>query len=392
MKRYWFMALLAAAIVFPLGAFYVRSGGEVRQFRLETAEGSAAEAGKIRIGLSMAPANGGGTQQYEVTTKGSSLESKASLLSELTGQNGELPPERLIRDYRSFMRGKRQITSIYEDQDRLVWVYPRGDFEAGEYRNWRFEVSVLDKKSGKTTSYETPIPDSGSFRYMYLLDVQWSEGTIKAAIRKQGGDGEEIHLYTLGAEHKEDPKDQVLFTSQDGYQGMFAGTGNVKEPNPYLVFYTPKPGEAVLHVFDLSSGKEVGVNFPELQAMMKDGDKYRNTEVAVSGETLMAAGVGADGTRLVTYSMKESKTTGVYDLPADNSARRNPDMLMFSGNRLYVMSMSEMTPDGHHKLPALTVYSTDDGKAVYKGEVRPTGGSDFHGDEQLMVWFNAEAD
>ena len=98
-----------------------------------------------------------------------------------------------------------QIT-YYEDENVLVYANFKGDLEPSPNRDVDFDIEVLDKKTGETTSFKSDVPFLEKYHWLNIDDVQVVHDELKLVVQGHGmKDGtDDIRVYTF------DMKEQLL--------------------------------------------------------------------------------------------------------------------------------------------------------------------------------------
>ncbi|MBR8643975.1 hypothetical protein KEH51_02170 [[Brevibacterium] frigoritolerans] len=123
MKRYLCSIIIGMVVILSIGTYYVKvasSASSLPKYTFKTLEGSDKELDPVIINATLQK----GSNFYEpltIESNTTTYASERSYLENLTGrQNQQI--ETLVKEHRSFMRGKDSISSIYEDDDFLAYA------------------------------------------------------------------------------------------------------------------------------------------------------------------------------------------------------------------------------------------------------------------------------
>lgn len=218
MKKYGKLLLIVAAIIFGIGTFYMQSAlsaGKYPDFKLVQQSGDEAEVepvvieGVYSLGL-INPIN----ERLKVTAEGSHYFSEASYGKKINGDYQPFLIKQLQQEHRHFMRGKtHEPSAFFEDENTLAYgdvTYEMGTLGTGP-RDFRFDISVLDKKENEANSFNLDVPNSNNLSEIYVVEVQMINGELKViTMNNLAGEknDSELHVYRF------DPIDQKLIDDQ----------------------------------------------------------------------------------------------------------------------------------------------------------------------------------
>ena len=205
MKKYWKLTAIIAVIVLSIGTFYVssaRSAEAYPEFVIETISGDVREIESLVLRGSYTDTALMNTvsTNLKLTADGSTYNSR-SFLDQLIGH-----PPTLIKgfqeEYRTFMRGKSSDVALFFE-NKQVLAYADVDYNTSSLksRDFKFDISVLNKEDGNIDSFTVGVPDSEELEYLYVEGVQLVESELHLithnALRNNDDNYEEKHLYTI---------------------------------------------------------------------------------------------------------------------------------------------------------------------------------------------------
>lgn len=392
MRRYWFSIILFPLIVLCVGTYYIQAESRYPEFVLEKQEGDEKEAAAVQLQGQFR--QGSMRDAVNIGLHGSEYAGEKSFLARIAPYWGREEVKKLAEEYRNFMRGKREHFSFYEDERLLVYANVKEKYSGSGQYSFRFTVSLLDKKTYRSSSYEVNVPNGNLYNRVIVNDVQVVGEQLKVVTQNYNNNGNteivEIHLYTLGLTDAKEPVDQVLFQSR-GNTDMNTNIGmgneeNVIHPNKYIVIhsvqiekvqndrggYTMKETGGQLHVFDIQSGQEVKLESQEISEFLSGGARENRLGISLQGDNLFLAKKTGKGTRVVRYNIPEARLTA-HDVQTDSV-----DNLTLMNGRLYMLTKKYADKE---ELPSLVVADADTGKLLFKGDISLKGTESNRADE-----------
>src|SRR5690625_250149 len=223
MKRYWKLIIVTTFIVAVIGTLLIQTSlatSGYPEFVFEHKSGDQEEVKPLTI-IGEYVADDSTYIFTKISNEGTSYQnSQSSYLNFL--QKDYLQPEmnRLIKDYRGFMRGKHEkpIYLFFEDQNVLAHVDLKNEYVFTSDRQWSysFEVDVLDQKSKSKTKFELAIPEGEKYAYLDIHGVQFINDELKiTTVNELNTNTEqshhaEMHIYTVDLDTKEIVSDEVI--------------------------------------------------------------------------------------------------------------------------------------------------------------------------------------
>src|SRR4051812_32106260 len=168
MKKYRHSILLLFAVFLCIGTFYVKAAVSASpQFILKKQNGNENEAKPVEIhGFYQ---NDRLSENVIISSTGPLYDSEMSLI----GKVGKLfsdtkGNQHLVKEYRSFMRGKTDMNSFFEDGESLVYTNVVYKNTTTGMTAFAFKVSILDKDTKDEKSYQIPIPKGKMHQYVMI--------------------------------------------------------------------------------------------------------------------------------------------------------------------------------------------------------------------------------
>ncbi|WP_409296729.1 hypothetical protein V1498_02435 [Peribacillus sp. SCS-26] len=282
MLRYWKSSLLAAAIILAIGVFYTKSAlssQNLPQYSLVKDSGDSSEVKDLALYAYYQ--EGSVSDNLKIkggkTTYQSDLSFIRQLNSPFNGWNSKL--ETLQGKYRNFMRGKDNIEGLFEDDTLLAYAYTNGQGMGASKHPFTAKISVLNKKTKNSTSFEARLPDSNHYRFVYVEDVQYFGSELKVITKNyrnnyvKGMDSEEVHIYTFDVPNQKLLSDENVFGGKGKkgiHQYFIIGNSNYAAPSDY-VMYRMDPeyrgdqetrGESKIFAYDLRKSQTFEVKLP----------------------------------------------------------------------------------------------------------------------------------
>ena len=206
MKKYWKFTATIAVIVLSIGAFYVNSALSAPQYPEFAIKKQSGDANEMKSLVLDGGYHEGNAMSYtnthlKINSDGSEIRNGLSLVDQVRGQ-----PSPVIKDlqtnYRDFMRGKSQsINSFFENDELLAYADVKYKISASHLRDFKFDISILTKDEGNTTSFNVNVPDASAADYIFVEDVQVIDNELKVisqnTMRKNDKFFTEKHIYTL---------------------------------------------------------------------------------------------------------------------------------------------------------------------------------------------------
>lgn len=385
MRKYWRSIVIIALIVFGVGTYYVNaavSATQNREFVIKKKSGDEKEIQSVVInGLYNAgPVHEG----LQITSDGSRYDSEVSFFDQIKGFQMNKINE-LQKDYRSFMRGKNgNINSFFEDKQFLVYTDVEYKTDALAPRDFKFKISILDKKKGNTTSLNLPVPENSDFRFISIEDVQMRNNQLIIVTQNQGNNSTEIHVYSFDLSTKKFNGDDTIISLSDQSENTHTEVYMLNETNSMqkhknIVFgkmemVTTQQSEQV----DVSHAEENSYEFISYNLDTKEKaniqlpKNFKNSvggreSGTFNGSKVYFAEVNNEGIVITPYSLKDKKVEDEVTLDLSRSTKHGgvPPITTIQKEKIYAatpISSRESKSD-------LVVADLNTGKTLFEGVI-----------------------
>ncbi|MGZ9819843.1 hypothetical protein ACXM0N_28695 [Peribacillus simplex] len=387
MKRYICSIIIGLVVIISIGAYYAKvasSASGLPIYTFKTLEGSSKELDPVII-------NGSHEsdpyfESLTIESNRTTYDSEKSYFESLTGrQDAQL--ERLMKEYRSFMRGKDYIDSFYEDNDFLAYASVNEDFTKSGNMEAEFDIALLEKKGNDETSFSLELPDQVRKMNTNVVDVQLVHSKLQVLTTNDVNSNDdkqtkEVHLYTIDLANKKVISDKTLLseTYNGNYQvevGTPVDVAPTQSNNMILLSvikgvyhedgpYEEKPNESKLLSYNYETEKMEHVKWPKNESLSLD--KIRKG--FVDGKNLYVVDNQSNNYHIKKIDLSSQKVTKSLEL--DLAVHKNEDYFATVKNeRVYFLSGNDRYPeemDYKTKPPRLLIADLKTGKTLYKGE------------------------
>src|SRR5699024_11021826 len=318
MKRYWKLTTLAIFIVAVIGALFIQTSlatSRFPEFVIKHQSGDKAEVKPLKV-MGNYEANEMNYAYTEISDQGTSYRNYDSSYLYFSQENYlQSEMKHLIKNYRSFMRGKQdeQIYSFFEDQNFLSFVGLKSEYVYSHPGRWTFSfvIDVLDKKTTKNTAFELAIPEDEKYNYLNNQGIQVINDELKIITTNESISNNEnysqevIHIYTVDLDEQKIAEDlEISSTTADLEANQWLSIYGVYKgadigPNKYFVFQEEKREEIMLDedyydhqtiarqyiVYDFESGEQESIHLPDEYGMELYPELLNGTTLYFSRET-----------------------------------------------------------------------------------------------------------
>ncbi|MGE1101349.1 hypothetical protein [Peribacillus simplex] len=378
MKRYLCSIIIGMVVILSIGTYYVKvasSASSLPKYTFKTLEGSDKELDPVIINASLQ--NGSFYEPLTFESNTTTYASEKSYLENLTGRQGH-EIERLVKEHRSFMRGKDSISSLYEDDDFLAyaWVNSDGKMEA------EFDIGLLEKKDEEETSFQIELPNQGRIMNADVRDVQLVHSKLQVLTMNDVNvnnekQTKEVHLYTIDVANKKVLSDKTLvsesFTYPDQVDFEMPIDLTPSQPNNMVFISLIKGVNHEDGPFEgkLKESKLLSYNY-ETEKLETVKKELLSLDMARSGyadgKNLYAVEMKSGKYRIKTFDLSSQTLTN--DTELDIAAnKKEQDFAAIKNGRVYFLLGNEVDQDVLTNKPAkLLIADIKTGKTLYKGE------------------------
>ncbi|MFJ7310458.1 hypothetical protein [Peribacillus frigoritolerans] len=382
MKRYLCSIIIGMAVILSIGTYYVKvasSASSLPKYTFKTLEGSDKELDPVIINATLQ----NGSTFYEPLTFESNTttyESEKSYLENLTGRQF-YQIKRLVKEHRSFMRGRDSISSLYEDDDFLAYASVNSDITNNGKMEAKFDIGLLEKKDEEETSFQIELPNQERIMNVDVRDVQLVHSKLQVLTMNDVNSNnekqtKEVHLYTIDVANKKVLNDKTLVseTFTDPNQVDFQMPIDLAPSQPNnMVFISLIKGVNHEDGFKekLKESKLLSYNYEteKLETVKKGSlslDMARSGYA--DGKNLYAVEMKSGKYRIKTFDLSSQTLTN--DTELDIAANKEElYTAAFKNGRVYFL-LNGMNQEGllTYKPAKLLIADLKTGKTLYKGE------------------------
>ncbi|MDO7485015.1 hypothetical protein Q5O89_01715 [Peribacillus frigoritolerans] len=381
MKRYLCSIIIGMVVILSIGTYYVKvasSASSLPKYTFKTLEGSDKELDPVIINASLQNSS----NFYEpltIESNTTTYESERSYLENLTGRQGH-EIERLVKEHRSFMRGKDSISSLYEDDDFLAYAWVNSEYTKSGNMEAKFDIGLLEKKDEEETSFQIELPNQGRIMNADVRDVQLVHSKLQVLtmndVNSNSEQTKEVHLYTIDIANKKVLSDKTLVSESFTYpdQVDFEMPIDVAPSMPNnMVFISLIKGvnhEDGSFEEKLKESKLLSYNYEteKLETVKKESLSLDMARSGYSdGKNLYAVEMKSGKYRIKTFDFSSQTLTNDKEL--DIAANKEDQYTAaFKNGRVYFL-LNRMNQEGKTNKPAkLLIADIKTGKTLYKGE------------------------
>ncbi|MES1041150.1 hypothetical protein [Peribacillus simplex] len=378
MKRYLCSIIISLAVLLSIGTYYVKvasSASSLPRYTFKTIEGSDKELDPVIVQATLG--NGNFYEPLTIESNRTTYGSDRPLWSD--GYDHQI--ERLIKEHRSFMRGKDSISSLYEDDDFLAYAWVNSDFTNNGKMEAEFDIGLLEKKDEEETSFQIELPHQERIMNVDVRDVQLVHSKLQVLTMNDVNSNsekqtKEVHLYTIDLANKKVLSDKTLVSETFTYPNQvdFEMPIDVapSQPNSMVLISLIKGVNHEEGPFEekLKESKLISYNYEteKLETVIKGPlslDMARSGYA--DGKNLYAVEMKSGKYRIKTFDL--SSRTLTNDRELDIAANKEEQYTAaFKNGRVYFL-LNEMNQEGKLNKPAkLLIADLKTGKTLYKGE------------------------
>ncbi|WP_075981159.1 hypothetical protein [Bacillus massilinigeriensis] len=387
MKKYINLLLLLAIIVGSIGTFYINSAiaaSKLPKYNFQTLQGDAKEI--ERISLSGFYENGSAHDGFTISEKVTSYMSNSSIADLLEGSN-HIAIQNLQKKYHSFMRGKRNIASLFEDEKTLVYANVKNKTGAPGSNSFVVDIDILNKKKKNRESFKVEVPNQKDFLYLDVKDVQLIDDELRLETLNFSGSKEAVHVYSIDLPSKSVVGDEVIYeksTSNSLTQTNYVRVleTELTKANKYAIYYLIKSKELPqndgmdgvsvveelgneLLIFDVEKNELEKINLPKAM----QGLNINTTNIYYDNENIYTLVNNEKGYHVEVYNYHNQKLVNKYDVPLNMELLETPAISIHS-DRIYIAASYLKDKDRKQSPSNIVVLNLLDGKVIYKGVLK----------------------
>ncbi|MDM5451804.1 hypothetical protein [Peribacillus simplex] len=385
MKRYICSIIIGMVVILSIGTYYVKvasSASGLPKYNFKTLEGSDKELDPVIIhgSLEVNPIY----EPLTIESNQSIYASERSYFENLSGIR-DFQIERLIKEHRSFMRGRDSINSLYEDDDFLAYASVNEDFTKNGKMEAEFDIGLLEKKGEDETSFKIELPDHERIMNVVVRDVQLVHSKLQVLTMNDVNSNDEkqtieVHLYTIDLANKKVLSDKTLLseTFTDPNQVDLEMPTDIvpSQPNNMVLIslikgvnhedgFKEKLKESKLLSYNYDTEKLETVKLPKKESLSPDMARGGYAD----GKKLYIVDTKSDKYHIKTFDLSSQKITNDMELDLTVN-KKEQNFAAFKNGRVYFLSGSGRDQEGvlTSKPAQLLITDYKTGKTLYKGE------------------------
>ncbi|MCM3675355.1 hypothetical protein M3699_16105 [Peribacillus simplex] len=380
MKRYLCSIIIGMVVILSIGTYYVKfsSASSLPEYTFKKLEGSDKELDPVIINASLE--NNAFFESLMIESNGTTYESERSFLENLNGRQDHRI-ERLVKEHRSFMRGKDSISSLYEDDDFLAYAWVNSEITNYGKMEAEFDIGLLEKKDEEETSFQIELPNQERIMNADVRDVQLVHSKLQVLTMNDVNvnnekQTKEVHLYTIDVANKKVLSDKTLVSETFTYPNQV----DIEMPTDVA---PSQPNNMVLISLikgvNHEDGFEEKLKESKLLSYNYETEKLETVKKGSLSLDMERSGY-ADGKNLYVVEMKSGKyriktfdlsgQTLTNDTELDLAVNKEEQYFAaFKNGRVYFLLGNEVHQDSlTYKPVQLLIADLKTGKTLYKGE------------------------
>lgn len=327
MRKYWKLITILLVSVLTVGIFYLNTAfakSPYPDYSITKISGDEKEIESINVlgGYS----NNSLDDEFTLNLGGIEYASEESFLERANGQFYDPQMKQVQKEYWNFTRGKISgPLNYYSDATYLAYSNMSYDWSFEDESNqFTFQISVLNKETKKTTSFDLNLPNGGAYSFVNTERVQMIGDELQVITRNSVDDRDEgeYHLYIFDIATKKLKSGEILLSvpKSNGNQVdvFLLDERTIKRTNEYAVF-------TQITMQDTESIEEIT---EEETVVAEDVDEYQEE----------AASKGVEDITLFVYHFKTGKFETI-DLPED--IQGSGYSFLFDGSHIYSPEQDE---------------------------------------------------
>ncbi|GEM_PF-3154275 len=402
MKRYLWTGFLGVFAMVSIGGYYLfGASGGLPDFKLVKLEGAVSEEEqRMKLHGQYLVSSRTEFKSLFITSQGAEYFLRRFFSSVSTG--GVFASSfdsyddlvELKRQYRSFMRAKRNINGFYKDERWLI----HGDVETHDDSDKRqdpvLQLEALDLETGKTKRLEQRLADQTEDSSMEVKDVQLLEDELHVLMREGRILNEYIFDFPEGvligqrrleypeglhtivrSETRSKPSEWLLFTTSERVAGPLA----VQEPQEldrmrkqialgnHSVMRNPTAKRMQAILYSYRTGQFVALP----KVYLYNTVQQDNAQYSLDEEGVTFASVDDGEITIIRYDLASGKPmTDELRLPAERLGGEVIGQIVIEQQRIYALIYdAERKPE--HKI-ILAMIDAVTGDVLYRGQVLPS--------------------
>ncbi|PJN87636.1 hypothetical protein [Bacillus sp. mrc49] len=381
MKRYLCSIIISLVVLLSIGTYYVASSASgLPTYTFKTIEGSEKVLDPVIVHATLEK----NSYTYLPLTIESNITTYGSNRS-FWSETFDVSIERLIKEHRSFMRGKDFIDSFYEDDDFLAYAAVNSKYTNSGKMEAEFDIGVLEKKDEDQTSFRIDLPHQERLMNTEIKDVQLIHSKLQVVTMNDVDSNDdkqtkEVHLYTIDLAKKKIVNDKTLvsetFTYPNQVDLVMPVDASPSKPRNLMVFSMIKGVNHEEREFEekLKESKLFTYQYDTEKLTTVKGSKKESFNLGVArsgytdGKSLYALDDKSSTYHLKTFDISSEALTNDMELDLAVNKKAQSYVEVKNG-RVYILLGEEVDQDVITYKPAqLLIADLKTGKTLYKGE------------------------
>ncbi|MGE6377907.1 hypothetical protein [Peribacillus muralis] len=381
MKRYLCSSIICLVVLLSIGTYYVKvasSASSLPTYTFKTSEGSVKELDPVIVQATLEHRN-----FYDPLTIESN-QTKYERDRPFWSDRNDVQIERLVKEHRSFMRGKDLIDSFYEDDDFLAYASLNREYTQSGKMKAELDIGVLEKKGKDETSFRIDLPHQERIMNTEVRDVQLINSKLQVftmidVYSNDDKQTKEIHLYTIDLANEKVVSDKTLvsetFTYPNQVEFEMPVNTSPSKPNNMILFsimkgvnheegdYEEKLKESKLLSYQYDTEKLSTIKGAKKESLNLDIARSSYTD----GKNLYAIAFKSGKYQMKTFDISSGALTN--DIQLDLAVgKEEANCVAIKNGRVYFLIGSGMGENLTYKPAHLLIADLKTGKTLYKGE------------------------
>jgi hypothetical protein len=379
--------------IIVIGTFYIQTSmaEENTKFEFEKISGNQNEVNNLSIYATYGIGNQ--LQSLQISSKGTTRFENLSLIQEFT-MNNNGPLHHLVREHKSFMRGKDLLgNNLYEDENILVYASMKRENAFDVINDYpldiNMDIEVLNKISDRTVSTELHIPKKENYGWMDVVDVQVFDDELKVFTRgfgTQGGNDLRVYSFKL---------DGLKLRNNERIASAPIVKNGWSEVRILNQFYSTKPEKYLLIKIDSFKdqqveGEVVTKSAGSDQLIVYDMEKKLNKKVTIpedlsldtitiSNSKIFIVSPSGNGLEVSQYDIeKEEWGQNLHFDFLETQPSEDDSFITLLEGKVYQFASNK---NGHF----IFIGSLTTGETLYEGKIKVLNPSDDQKNSRLMV-------
>ncbi|WP_139992110.1 hypothetical protein [Paenibacillus paridis] len=381
MRRYWFSIALLLLSVSGIGTYYfVGILNHLPKFQIETVQGNAKEGAAVVLSGSY---YGDMRSEFlEVSVKGSKYyKEKGNFRTDILQANSwfyeNLEMQQLLKDHKTFMRGKDNVGGFYRDDEIVIYADLSTTTRNTNAPHAKLQLSFLDEESEKVVRFKSialgysddiyaiedvqrveneahilfrKYSNQKTYELVYVFDLKTGKQLRQVDVSSQANErkGQDVQLTKIQNKSLNNANDTIFFVGS---------TGDGEDRKVFYYSYSYLTGILTEREEPLWEGRFVVYGLQNELIYYAEIDPHVVTLSVYNTET---------NERKRSYATVTAEQLGVDEIKA----------AIIESDRAYLYLID------HDDTSGVAVLNLEDGKLLFKGFAAPVSGEELTEEEQ----------